>query len=149
MDMPCPENLIVARNPDARLSCERSTEPMTAEMLGALNTAMPTPTVPSAIRTRPEEPETYASCAIPAATSTMPVVASARDPILSERRPVNGERTVISTGCMRQEARPLRGQALDDLEIDRRQRGHPEDCHVVEQRRRVARGEGPVPSHQA
>ena len=48
----CPTVRTVPRNPAARLSCDRSTEPITAEVLGDPNAACPNPTVPEARRIR-------------------------------------------------------------------------------------------------
>ncbi|OFW60303.1 MAG: hypothetical protein A2133_10090 [Actinobacteria bacterium RBG_16_64_13] len=99
MEIPCPVKRMVDRNPAARLSCDRSTEPMTADMLGELKPDMPTPMVPRASSTRHTDDEANASCTIPAAISTIPAVAGTRDPtLLSDSRPETGESAAISTG---------------------------------------------------
>jgi hypothetical protein len=77
MESPCPQKLIVARTPEATPNCDRSTEPITAETLGAAKRAIPSPKVASAARTRQVEAEneTRANCPIPAAITIIPAAA--------------------------------------------------------------------------
>ncbi len=52
IETPCPAVRIVPKKPEARLSRDRSTAPITDEVFGELKAAMPIPTVPSAMMTR-------------------------------------------------------------------------------------------------
>ena len=93
---------IVPRKALAWLSWSRRTLPMMAEVLGALNAAMPTPTTPRQAATRHSGAGSgvSASSTMPAAMATMPPVASTREPMRSLRRPLNGLSTAISSGML-------------------------------------------------
>ena len=93
---------MVPRKALAWLSWSRRTLPMTAEVLGALNAAMPTPTTARQAATRHSGADSgvSASRTMPAAMASMPPVASTREPIRSLRRPLNGLSTAISSGML-------------------------------------------------
>ena len=125
MDSPCPVNLMVARNPEARFSWERSTEPMTAEMLGALNTAIPTPMVAegdqdTADGTRRVGELGHAGGDQDHADGGEHPGTDLVGQAAGERREYGHQHRLHE----QQQAGLLRRQALNDLEIDRGERGH-------------------------
>ncbi len=75
---------------------------MMADVLGALNAAMPSPTTArhTAMRHSGADSGVSASSSIPAAMATMPPLARTREPMRSLRRPLNGLSTAISSGML-------------------------------------------------
>ena len=97
----CPVTRMVPRKALATLSWERSTLPMMALVLGALNAAMPTPTVARAAAMGSMDPPWpwRASRTIPRDVSSMPEVLRTREPTRSLRRPAKGLRQACMSGC--------------------------------------------------